>query len=170
MTVVVIGPPAAGKTSVGRELAARLGVRFVDTDDVIVSQHGPIPQIFASRGEPWFRRVERAAVARSLAAGGVVSLGGGAPLDAETAGLLADHRVILLTVDVPSAAARIGGGGRPLVGDIDSWRDLVERRMPAYRALAKRTIDTSGRAVDELADELAQWVRGAAKAAEEAGA
>ncbi len=62
LTLVLVGPMAAGKTSVGRRVARRLGVAFVDTDKRIVAAHGPIPAIFAEHGEAHFRDLERAAV------------------------------------------------------------------------------------------------------------
>lgn len=73
LTLVLVGPMAAGKTSVGRRVARRLGVAFVDTDKRIVAEHGPIPGIFAEYGEAHFRELERAAVAQALADGGVIS-------------------------------------------------------------------------------------------------
>ena len=74
MTIVLIGPPAAGKTRIGKRLAKRLGLPFVDTDAVVVAQHGPIPGILAEHGEPYFRELERQAVAEAVAEPGVVSL------------------------------------------------------------------------------------------------
>ena len=79
--VVLIGPMGAGKTSVGKRVARRLGRPFIDSDKAIVAEHGPIPAIFAERGESGFRLLERAAVQRALATAGVVALGGGAVLE-----------------------------------------------------------------------------------------
>ncbi|ERK72528.1 hypothetical protein N136_01109, partial [Leifsonia aquatica ATCC 14665] len=59
MTIVLIGPPAAGKTRLGKRLAKRLGLGFVDTDARVVAAHGPISEIFADHGEPHFRALER---------------------------------------------------------------------------------------------------------------
>ena len=75
---------ARGRARIGRKLAKRLGVPFVDTDQRIVAQHGPIAELFAERGEPAFRAIERGVVAEALAGGGVVALGGGAVLDPAT--------------------------------------------------------------------------------------
>lgn len=168
MTVVLIGPPAAGKTVVGRRLAALLHEPFLDTDAALVAAHGPIPAIFERLGEPGFRELEREAVAEALRAGGVVSLGGGAPLDAVTAGRLAAHRVVLLTVEEAAAARRIRAGGRPLITDISSWRDLVARRMPVYRALAQHTADTTRLSPAEVAAQVARWIDESTPAAQEA--
>lgn len=159
MTVVLIGPPAAGKSRVGGSLARRLNLPFVDTDRVIVAEHGPIARIFEEHGEAYFRGLERQAVAAALATDSVVSLGGGAVLDPETQRDLSAASVVLLTVTAEAAAARIDGGSRPLITGMDSWRRLVDERSPLYASLADYTIDTSTRTPADLTDELARWVR-----------
>ncbi|QIZ98953.1 shikimate kinase [Leifsonia sp. PS1209] len=158
MTIVLIGPPAAGKSRIGKRLAARLKVPFVDTDSLIVAEHGPISAIFAERGEPHFRALERAIVARALGEHGVVSLGGGAVIDQGTQADLADARVVLLTVSPEAIAARIGNGKRPLVTDVESWKRLVAARTDIYTALADYTADTSTRPIDTIVEEIAAWV------------
>ena len=168
MTVVLIGPPAAGKSRVGKSLARRLNVPFIDTDRVIVGEHGPIARIFADHGEAYFRGLERQAVAAALATDAVVSVGGGAVLDPETQRDLSAASVVLLTVSAEAAAARIDGGSRPLVTGMDSWRRLVEERSPLYARLADYTIDSSTRTPADLADELARWVKDAHGARERA--
>ncbi|WP_085367750.1 shikimate kinase [Leifsonia sp. NCR5] len=158
MTIVLIGPPAAGKSRIGKRLAARLKVPFVDTDSLIVAEHGPISAIFAEHGEPHFRALERAIVARALGEHGVVSLGGGAVIDQGTQADLADARVVLLTVSPEAIAARIGNGKRPLVTDVESWKRLVAARTDIYTALADYTADTSTRPIDTIVEEIAAWV------------
>ncbi len=158
MTIALIGPPAAGKSRVGKRLAKRLGLPFVDTDAVVVSQHGPIPQIFLQYGEPYFRRLERDAVAEALAEPGVVSLGGGAVLDVATQAQLADSRVVLLTVRPEAIASRIANSKRPLVTDLDSWKRLVASRIDLYTSLADYTADTSARPIETIVEEIACWV------------
>ncbi|MGJ4843814.1 shikimate kinase [Leifsonia sp. Le1] len=158
MTIVLIGPPAAGKSRIGKRLAARLKVPFVDTDSLIVDEHGPISAIFAEHGEPHFRALERAIVARALGEHGVVSLGGGAVIDQGTQADLADARVVLLTVSPEAIAARIGNGKRPLVTDVESWKRLVAARTDIYTALADYTADTSTRPIDTIVEEIAAWV------------
>ena len=158
MTIVLIGPPAAGKTRLGKRLAARLGLPFRDTDAAIVAQHGAIAEIFAEHGEPHFRALERAAVAAAIAEPGVVSLGGGAVLDPGTQSDLANTRVVLLTVQPEAIAARLGSGKRPLTTDLDSWKRIVASRMDLYTALADYTADTSTRPIDTIVEEIAAWV------------
>jgi shikimate kinase len=157
VTVVLIGPPAAGKTRVGKRLARRLGVTFIDTDAVIVARYGPISGIFAQQGESAFRAIERDVVAEALQLGGVVSFGGGAVLDPRTQADLGDAHVVLLTVSPEAVAARITDGKRPLVQDIDSWRELAEKRLPLYESLADYRADTSRRPITTIVDEIAAW-------------
>jgi shikimate kinase len=155
-TVAVIGPMGAGKSSVGRKLAKRLGLPFTDTDQRIVARHGAIAELFAERGEPAFRELERALVAEALADGGVVALGGGAVLDADTRADLARCTVVLLTVDEASVAGRLEAGKRPLLVDgLDSWRRIAAERDAVYRGLADLVVDTSRRPMAHVVDELA---------------
>ncbi|MDH2444326.1 shikimate kinase [Amnibacterium sp. CER49] len=146
----------AGKTSIGRKLAKRLGVPFTDTDARIVAAYGPIADLFATVGEPGFRAIERVVVAEALAAGGVVSLGGGAVLDPDTQQDLARCEVVLLTVSEDAVADRLSSGKRPLLVDgLASWRRISAERAPLYASLADRTVDTSHRPVAHLVEELA---------------
>jgi shikimate kinase len=154
--VALIGPMAAGKTSLGRKLASRIGRTFVDTDRLVVLDHGPIPQIFEAHGEPTFRRWEAQAVQQALTPGSVVALGGGAVLDEGTRALLREQAtVVLVTVDEAAAERRLSGGGRPLVaGGIADWRRIAAERDPIYRELADLTVDTSRTPMSRLVDEL----------------
>ncbi|CAQ00854.1 shikimate kinase [Clavibacter sepedonicus] len=159
MPVVLIGPPGAGKTTVGRRVAKALGLPFTDTDRVIVQAHGSIADIFREHGEPRFRELERAAVATALADDGVVSLGGGAVLDPATRADLEACRVVLLTVSEHAVRARIRGDDRPLVDGLDSWRRIVADREELYRSLADLTIDTSDRPLPRIAGEIERFAR-----------
>jgi shikimate kinase len=156
--VVLIGPMGAGKTRIGKRVARILGTGFQDTDKLIVAEHGPIPELFDTHGEPHFRSLERAAVARALAGDDVVALGGGAILDAETRAELAAHHVVLVTVTAEAVAPRIADGRRPLVrGGIADWERIYAERLPIYEQLAKLTVDTSSRPIDTIAKEVAEW-------------
>lgn len=159
MTVVLIGAPAAGKTRLGKRLARRLDVEFFDTDRHIVAEHGPIAELFATHGEEHFRAIERKTVAAALTRNAVVSLGGGAVLDPDTQRDLAGASVVLLTVSADAVAARIDNGKRPLITGIESWQRIADERAPLYASLADYTIDTSTRPLDDIADEVARWVR-----------
>ncbi|MGB4136177.1 MAG: shikimate kinase [Microbacterium sp.] len=162
LTVVLVGPMAAGKTSIGRRVARGLGVAFIDTDKRIAAAHGPIPALFADRGEAYFRELEREAVAQALQEGGVVSLGGGAVTDAGTRELLAQHPVVFLTVSAEAVAGRIRGGGRPLLAGDDPvarWTEIFAARKDWYAQVADRTIDTSRRPMGRIAEEIVAWRR-----------
>lgn len=163
--VVLIGPPGAGKSRIGRKVATRLGAQFIDTDARIVHDHGPIADIFRSRGEPAFRAIERDVVAEALGSDAVVSLGGGAVMDAQTNQSLRGHRVVLLTVSAEAVSRRIGGAGRPLLAEnipddrLAAWQELVAARRETYESLATRIWDTSSRPITRIADEIADWVQ-----------
>jgi shikimate kinase len=158
--LVVIGPPGAGKSVLGKLVAKLLRVPFVDTDRRIVAKYGPITTIFAERGEEWFRQVERIEVTQALTEKAVVALGGGAVLNPDTQAELATARVVLVTVSPDAAAHRIRGSARPLVSDgIESWKRIVEQRRSIYERLATRTVDSSDRSARSLAHELAEWVQ-----------
>lgn len=158
--VALIGPMAAGKSSVGRKLATTLGATFVDTDREIARAHGPIPELFATRGEPAFRAIEADVVAASLVDGSIVSLGGGAPLAAATQARLAEAHVVLLMIDDRQAERRIAGSTRPLLADggIDAWRRILAEREPTYRALADLEVDASRRTMSDIVAEIATWL------------
>ena len=163
---VVVGPPGAGKTTVGRALAERLGVAFHDVDAAIEAAQGrTISDIFVDDGEPFFRDLERAEVARSLEQErGVVALGGGAVMDPLTEEALAGHVVVFLDVSIADASKRIGfDRSRPLlaVNPRASWVAMMNHRRPTYQRVATLTVDTAGRTPDEVVDLIVPSLEGA---------
>ncbi len=139
--IAVIGFMGAGKSTLGAELAGRLGRRFVDVDRRI-EEHAPIGQIFATEGEPAFRAREVRQVREALEAGvpSVVALGGGAVGTDQVRALLREHAFSLhLAVDVDTAWARSRGSDRPLAADEARFRELYEQRAPLYRETADGT-------------------------------
>ena len=160
LPLVLIGPMASGKSTVGRRVARALDLPFIDTDTRIVGGHGPIREIFEQHGEEHFRAIERDAVVEAIAADAVVSLGGGAVLDPATRAALAGCTVIYLSVSANAVKARIGGGKRPLLaGGLADWKRIYAERRPLYEALANVRFDTSHRPLDVIARDVVKWVR-----------
>ncbi|WP_111720039.1 shikimate kinase [Homoserinimonas sp. OAct 916] len=156
--LVLIGPMASGKTTLGRVVARLMDLPFIDSDHEIEREHGPIPELFETFGETHFRRLERAAVGRVLRLHGVVSLGGGAILDADTRADLAELPVVFLTVQPDVAAHRMQNTTRPLArGGIDAWTALFHDRLALYREVADVTFDTSIRDTRSIGHDLARW-------------
>ncbi len=157
---MLVGPPGAGKTTVGRLLAAEWRVSFRDTDaDVEAVAGAPVADIFLVEGEEAFRVLERAAVARAVAEhDGVLSVGGGAVLDDDSRALLTDCTVVFLDVDLDAAAKRVGmARDRPLLlgNPRTQLGILMKARRPLYEQVADLTVATAGVAP---ADVVAQIV------------
>ncbi|MFG3021209.1 shikimate kinase [Streptomyces sp. NPDC048254] len=153
--VVLVGPMGVGKSTVGQLLAERLGVGFRDTDEDIVAAEGrAIADIFVAEGEPVFREVEKRAVEVALADHeGVLALGGGAILDADTRALLAGRRVVYLSMDVEEAVKRTGlNAARPLlaINPRRQWRELMDARRHLYEEVASAVVATDGRTPEEV--------------------
>jgi len=162
--VVLVGPPGAGKTTVGTLLAGFLGLPFRDTDaDVAATAGKPIPDIFVDDGEDAFRALERAAVELALSTfDGVLALGGGAVLAEPTRLLLKEHTVVYLSVELAAAVARIGlGAGRPLLAlnPRATLKYLLDQRRPLYEDVATVTVHTDGRDPNEVAAEVLAALR-----------
>jgi shikimate kinase len=174
---VLIGPPGAGKSTVGPLLAALLGAGFAETDAMVEEAAGkPVSDIFIADGEPAFRALERTAVASALdQQAGIVALGGGAVMDPATRERLAGHQVIYLRTGFAAAVRRVGlDTPRPLLlgNPRGRMRELLAERLPVYEELARITVDTDDRHPQDIADEIAAAVtaRIAAAAGEGAGA
>jgi len=162
---ILIGPPGAGKSTVGPVLAERLGVTFLDTDAGIEAEAGkPVSDIFVEDGEDAFRALERTAVARAVAAHpGVLGLGGGAVLDAGTQELLAGQPVVYLETSFAAAVKRVGlDAARPLLlgNPRAQLKTLLEQRLPVYERLAWLTVRTDDRSPEDIAGEIARRVTG----------
>ena len=160
--VVLIGPMGAGKTSVGRRVAKRLGRPFTDTDKMVTREHGPISDLFAAHGEAHFRALERNAVIEALDGGGVVALGGGAVLDPRTRADLTGQRVVLLMVSPHIVSARIRAGDRPLLSGeqpIARWQRIYAERRALYQEIADVVFDTSSGPLAQIVSNIVDWVR-----------
>jgi shikimate kinase len=157
--VILIGPPASGKTKIGKRVAKLLGREHLDTDQMIVAQHGPIPEIFASAGEHKFRELERQAVIEALSTTHVVSLGGGAVTHPDTLADLHHHTVIGLTISEEAVSHRLNNDKRPLLKNgLADWVELVKKRQPLYTQVTTWSIDVSHREASEVAGEIVSWL------------
>lgn len=155
--LVLVGPPGSGKSTVGKVLARRLAVAFTDVDTVVEQRVGTtIADMFTTQGEPAFRAVEREVVAELLGTEcGVLALGGGSVLAAETRALLAAHRVVSLQVSLADGIRRTGmSTARPLLAGVNpraTFRTLLEARAPLYAQVATIQVDTARRSANQVA-------------------
>ena len=150
----------AGKTVVGRSLARRMNVPFVDLDEVIEAMEGTsISEIFDQHGEPVFRDLERKALATALdEPAGVIAAGGGLVEDPLNRKRLADETVVFLDVSLDDALARIDDDERrPMLALVDPG-ELLARRRPMYEGVADISVDTTSRPVEDVVDEIASRI------------
>lgn len=162
--LVLVGPPASGKTTVGTALADVLGADFRDTDHDIESTTGTsVADLFVAEGEPHFRELEQQAVAAALGRHeGVLALGGGAVTSAATRELLVAYgrgggTVVWLDVDLASAAKRVGlSRDRPILGvnPRAMLRQMLETRAPLYGEVATLRVQTGGRPPEDVVAEV----------------
>ncbi len=158
--VVLVGPPGAGKSTVGRLLAGRIGVDFTDVDDLIVARAGrSISDIFVTDGEPVFRELEETEVAAALSGhSGVLALGGGAVLSERTRALLRGRSVVFLSVGMAEGVRRTGlSTARPLLAGVNpraTFAALLDARLPLYREVASVEVTTNGRSPDEVVEDV----------------
>ncbi|MFD0481119.1 shikimate kinase [Kineococcus sp. GCM10028916] len=160
--IVLVGFMGAGKTTVGRLLADRLGLPFVDTDLVVEEREGrPVPEIFATDGETTFRDLEQAAVADVL--GGpeaVVSLGGGACGREGTRGILRGHTVVHLDVSLAGARERTAADPHRPMLHRPGLEDLHAARRVVFEDLADVSVVTDGRRAEAVTLEVLDGVTG----------
>lgn len=164
--LVLIGMMGAGKSAVAAELAGRLGREMVDTDQLVESELGlSVPEVFAQRGERAFREAE-GLMCRHVGTihGTVVAVGGGAVLEpANVTALRATGELVWLDATPKAIVERVGAGeGRPLLASDDvvaRVRELGDQRREAYRRAASVRVDTTGRDVADIADEILAWAR-----------
>jgi shikimate kinase len=156
--VALGGFAGTGKSTVGGALAARTGLPLIDVDEVLVARFGSIASQFADDGEAVFRARERALVAEVAAgATAVVATGGGTWIDPENRRLLRGFGwCVVLWASLPELLRRVGttDATRPL------WDDRVAERLATRTSAyedADLRVDTDGRAVDDVAEEIASW-------------
>ena len=153
-SIVLIGMMGAGKSSIGRRLASRLGIPFIDADTEIESAAGmTIPEIFEKHGEPYFRAGEARVIARLLDNGPqVLATGGGSVMDPQTRALIGQKGIsIWLKADIDVLLKRTKRrNDRPLVEKI---KDLLPVREPIY-AQADIIIQSRDEPHDTIIDEI----------------
>jgi len=162
--LVLVGPPASGKTTIGTGVAEILGVSFRDTDGDVEALAGTtVADVFVQHGETYFRALEEQAVARAMAEhAGVLALGGGAVTSAATRELLVAHgrqggTVVWLDIDLPSAARRVGlSRDRPILGmnPRAMLRTMLEQRAPLYGEVATLRVATGGRTPEDVVAQV----------------
>ena len=146
MNPVLVGMPGSGKSSAGRRLAGLLGREFIDVDEMIEKKFGPITEIFKSRGEKGFRKIERETIKslrnrRNI----VLATGGGSILDpGNVADLKLNGILIYLNRSLDSIKRSMEDGGRPLLKDQGDLRKLYEEREDIYRQSADLTVADAG--------------------------
>lgn len=162
--IVFIGAPGAGKSTVGKSVATRLGFDFRDSDELIEKHAGQsISDIFVTEGEPKFRAIEEKMIVDYLDEGdGVFSLGGGALGSTQVRDALKGHDVVWLQAGLSQTVERIGmNRNRPLLlGNVrGQLAELMSAREPLYRAAATVSIDTSDLPVDQVVNLVCEELR-----------
>lgn len=158
--IILIGFMGSGKSSVARMLAAKTGLRLLETDELVVREAGcSVADIFAKEGEDGFRSRERAVLkALSSQEQSVVSCGGGVVVRAQNRSLLAElGTIVYLEVSAEESLARVGqDDNRPLLRGSIAPHQLLEQRRGWYEEIADIRVDTSAKGVAQVADEVYQ--------------
>ena len=163
--IFLIGPMGAGKSAVGRHLARTLHLTFVDSDDEVESRTGvDIPFIFEKEGEEGFRKRESSAIDDLTRMDGIVlATGGGAVILPENRSHLGGRGlVVYLYTTVDQQVSRTQKGReRPLLENGDRRKileDLLKARDPLYREVADVVVETDGRKVHSVANEIIEHI------------
>jgi shikimate kinase len=167
--LVLVGMMAAGKTTVGRILAERLGRPYVDTDALVEAETGKqVHELFAASGERAFREVEAEVTRRvSSLKGQVISIGGGAvTVPANVTNLRSTGDLVYLRADPATLAERLDDtdpATRPLLAGaddvVDRLTEILDRREAAYERAAAHAVDTAAKSPEEIADDILEWAR-----------
>jgi shikimate kinase len=159
--ILLIGPPGAGKSTIGVALAKELSIDFIDTDQEVERETGKtITDIFVVDGETHFRAIELETLRKVLTLeSGVISLGGGAPISQEAQEVIeqSNSHTVFLDVSLATAAPRVGfNRDRPLLlgNPRAQWQALSDNRRPIYEKLADDAIKVDDMSVVQIVDEI----------------
>ncbi|MBQ3162732.1 MAG: shikimate kinase [Oscillospiraceae bacterium] len=161
--VYLCGFMGCGKSTVGKILARKNGCGFIDMDDYIVEREGmTIPQIFAEKGEKYFRDTETAVIGELAEKGAVIACGGGAMLKKENAEIASENGIVVY-IDIPFEVCygRISGDtNRPLVmnNTKEQLEEIYNGRAPVYRENSTTAVDGNGTA-EEVAERIAEAIK-----------
>lgn len=160
-SIVLIGPPGSGKSTVGKALARRLNCAFFDTDSMIEAKsQKKIGEIFVDQGEDAFRNLEHIVLQEVLHVPNcVISLGGGAPIKDQSQALITKSNVFVVFLDISlaSAAPRVGfNRDRPLLlgNPRAQWQALNEIRRPIYESLATMSMKVDDMSIEDIVSEI----------------
>ena len=150
--IVLIGMPSCGKTTIGKRLAERLSMPFIDADEEIAKREGrSIPEIFSTDGEPYFRDVESEVVKDlSQKENVVISCGGGVVLREENVRFLQKNGIIIY---IKRDVNQLSFDGRPLSKDVETLKKMEKVRTPLYEKYADFTINND-KTVDSAAEDI----------------
>jgi shikimate kinase len=163
MRIVLIGYRGTGKTTIGLHLAEKLGFDFIDTDQKIERQYGTINQIFAEKGEDYFRELERNVVkAAKLRDNCVIATGGGVVLDENNMIFLSENSFIVwLDCSNKQILQRISNSSRPPLSDLklsDEINTLKQKRDSLYKKYSQLFVDTGNMSIAECCSKVIQHI------------
>ncbi|MBP3087697.1 shikimate kinase [Corynebacterium sp. sy017] len=161
--VVLVGPPGAGKSTVGRRLARALHKETVDTDTLIEQKYGKkCGEVFHELGEEKFREVEAQCVQEALRSDGVVSLGGGAVITEATRQLLKSHVVVWIDITAEEGVRRtLSGTNRPILqanDPISHYRELLKERRAFYREVSRFRVHSDRRGPQKVVADILGFI------------
>ena len=157
--VVLVGPMGVGKTTIGKKLAKALKVPFIDTDALVIADHGEITQIFQERGETMFREFESKAVESAVQNVAVIATGGGAVLTERNRLAFQGCTVIYLSSDGRHMGSRLSNGKRPLITNgIEDWKRIYEERKPTYEAVSDFNLLVSGLSLSASVAKIREYL------------
>lgn len=157
--IALIGMMGVGKSTVGMKLADKLGMRFVDSDELVSYEYAPIPKLFELFGEEGFRKYETRAIKQvSGYSDTVLATGGGVPLSERNMEMLVrNYNIVYLKATAPTIISRVSLSDRPLLSQNDTENDvkrLMNERKDIYSRYADITVTTDRRSVDKIVDEI----------------